>query len=130
LRGLQFDLRRSIFAGKIVTVPCKSIWSDWTDIAEVRIDLSEFSTFDIVWRGRGSWHIIGRYNKGAEEEKVDLTKNGVVTLEALILFIQRANSYNKNKLLGRKVVSYRNEYYLEGFEEELIDLLKCLSKSK
>lgn len=115
----------------IVKVSCMHFWSDWTDIKEIEINLDEYAFFEVDYRGRDNWHIIGHkcdenYNWTTEE----LSDHQVTSVCDLAKFIAQANAYNSGKIQPCKVSRFNNLHYVDGFYDDLSNLFELVKKYK
>ena len=104
-------------------------WSDWTDTKEIEINLDEYVFFEIDYRGRDSWHIIGhKCDKNHNWTTEELSDHQVTSIYDLAKFIARANAYDNGKFQSCKVSRFNNLHYYDGFYDDLSRLFELVKK--
>lgn len=112
-----------------VKVKCMHFWSDWTDIKEIEINLDEYVFFEVVYRGKDSWHIIGhKVDKNLEWTEEELSDHQVSSIYDLAKFIAQANAYDNGYFQPCKVSRFNNTHYFDGFYDELSRLFELVKK--
>ena len=111
----------------LIKVSCMHFYSDWTDTKEIEINLDEWVFFEVDYRGKDSWHIIG--HKCDENHKwytEELSDHQVTSACDLARFIMHANAYDNGKFQPCKVSRFNNLHYLDGFYSELSRLFEMI----
>ena len=112
----------------IVKVKCIHYTYDWSYNTDVKIELDDYVFFQIDYRGRSSWHIIGYYYKDDEWKQKELSDAGVISEKELAKFIVETNRYRKNEVQSCRVSRFNSLHYDSSFYGELEELLQLVKK--